>query len=61
MSSVTLTPIPRSSTRGERQPAHKPHFSGRERVTLDNLWPDALPFICLAAMAGIIVYLVSWN
>jgi hypothetical protein len=46
-------------TRGERQPARQPPCTGRERVTLNNFWPEALPFLCLVALAGAIVYLAS--
>jgi len=60
MSSVTLIPMSRSSTPGDRQPPREPTYINYERVTLDNLWSDAVPFICLAALAGIIVYLISW-
>jgi hypothetical protein len=60
MSSVTLIRMSRSSTSGDRQPPREPPFINYERVTLDNLWSDAVPFICLAAIMGIIVFLVSW-
>jgi hypothetical protein len=60
MSSVTLKRMSRSSTPGDRQPLREPPFINCERVTLNNLWSDAVPFICLAAVLGIIVFLVSW-
>jgi hypothetical protein len=61
MSSATLICRSRSSTPGDCQTAREPPFANCEKVTLNNLWSDALPFICLVAILGIIVYLVSWN
>jgi hypothetical protein len=59
--SLSQTQIRRTPTRGERQPVRQPPGTGRERVTLSRFWPDAIPFLCLIAVVGIIVYLVSWN
>jgi hypothetical protein len=61
--SATLIQKPGSSTPENRKLAHRPRSDGDrstgERVTIDKLWPDALPFLWLAAIAGIIAYLVS--
>jgi hypothetical protein len=59
--SVTWTPTSRSSTADDRRSRCQQPYSGSEKVTLDNFWPDARPFICLVVILGIIVYLVLWN
>jgi hypothetical protein len=61
--SATLIQKPAFSSPKNRKLAHRPHSDGdreiRERVTIDKLWPDVLPFVWLAAIAGVIAYLVS--
>jgi len=57
--SVTLTPKPPSSTRNGREPRDQRAGKRFEKVTLDNLWPDGVPFIALVVLLGMIVYLIS--
>ena len=61
--SATLIQKPAFSSPENRKLEHRRPYDGeratRERVTIDKLWPDALPFLWLAAIAGIIAYLVS--
>jgi hypothetical protein len=49
----------RSLNRGDGRPGHEPPCIGCERVTLNNVWSEALPFLYLVAISGIIVYLAT--
>ena len=57
--SVTLTEKPVSSNPDGCPALQLSPCTGCERVTLNNFWPDALPFLCLVAIAGVTVYLAS--
>jgi hypothetical protein len=59
--SVVLMPKPRSSTPGHRRPLPIPWSDGRERVTINRFWPEAVPFLSLVAIVAIIVYVVTAN
>jgi len=54
-----MMPNPRAPIHVEHLSALQSPFTGPERVTLNNFWPDALPFLWLVVLSGIIVYLVS--